>query len=202
MKLETLWEGYYAHVRNYVRQKISNRADTEDIVQNIFIKAHEGLVYLKDDDKARAWLFQIARNCIVDYYRKMKKTEELPEQQEAEEESNSDYSTEAAADLVTILPFLPEKYREAIELTDLKGMSQKQLSELLGISYSGVKSRVQRGRELIREMMTSCCEIVSDPYGNIVEYRVVRDEPVHTKKSKRKSAAALCNTDTRQTNSS
>ena len=105
MNLESLWENGYEHVRNFVRQKIHNRADAEDIVQTVFMKAHQGLGDLNDEDKARAWLFQIARNCIADHFRKMKKTEELPELQAAEEAPADDYSSEAASDLLTLLPF-------------------------------------------------------------------------------------------------
>ncbi|WP_214626422.1 sigma factor-like helix-turn-helix DNA-binding protein [Paenibacillus agaridevorans] len=75
--------------------------------------------------------------------------------------------------MMNILTRMPDKYREALELSELQGMSQKQLSEHLNISYSGAKSRVQRGRELVKEMMTSCCTIEADHYGNIVEYDVI-----------------------------
>ncbi len=186
MKLEWLWDEYHEEVKLFVKRKTSSEADTEDIVQNVFIKAYQGISHLQDEDKSRAWLFQIARNCIVDHYRKTKRTEELPEAVlAAEEEAVLDYTPEAAEDLLSIIPRLPDKYREALELSELKGMSQKQLSEKLGISYSGAKSRVQRGRELVKEMMNSCCKIEADRYGNIVEYRVVLDEPRVTRKASR-----------------
>lgn len=98
--------------------------------------------------------------------------------------SSSRFNAEAAADLKKILASLPEKYREAIELAELRNMSQKQLSKHLGISYTGAKSRVQRGREMIKSMMTSCCAIESDRYGNIIDYRVLLDHPVHSGKRK------------------
>lgn len=186
MKLESLWDEHYEEIQKFVRRRTKSDADAEDIVQNVFIKAYQGMSLLKEEDKSRAWLFQIARNCIVDHYRKARRTEPLPEtMQLAQEEPMDDGdSLEAAEDMRSILSYLPEKYREALELADLKGMSQKQLSEYLNISYSGAKSRVQRGRELVKDMMNSCCKIVADPYGNIVEYRVVQDEPQVRKKAK------------------
>ncbi|MFC6230687.1 RNA polymerase sigma factor SigZ [Paenibacillus allorhizosphaerae] len=189
MKLESLWDEYYEHVRNFVRLKTNDHADAEDIVQNVFMKAYEGMALLKDEDKRRAWLFQIARNCIADHYRKVRRTETLPDGVvAAEEEPVPDYSPEATEGMMSILARLPDKYREALELADLKGMSQKQLSEHLDISYSGAKSRVQRGRELVKEMMTSCCEVKSDRYGNIIDYNVVLDQPRAKRKSKPRSA--------------
>lgn len=186
MKLESLWDEHYEEIQKFVRRRTKSDADADDIVQNVFIKAYQGMSLLKEEDKSRAWLFQIARNCIVDHYRKARRTEPLPEtMQLAQEEPMDDGdSLEAAEDMRSILSYLPEKYREALELADLKGMSQKQLSEYLNISYSGAKSRVQRGRELVKDMMNSCCKIVADPYGNIVEYRVVQDEPQVRKKAK------------------
>lgn len=186
MKLESLWDEHYEEIQKFVRRRTKSDADADDIVQNVFIKAYQGMSLLKEEDKSRAWLFQIARNCIVDHYRKARRTEPLPEtMQLAQEEPMDDGdSLEAAEDMRSILSYLPEKYREALELADLKGMSQKQLSEYLNISYSGAKSRVQRGRELVKVMMNSCCKIVADPYGNIVEYRVVQDEPQVRKKAK------------------
>ncbi len=94
-----------------------------------------------------------------------------------EEELAADCNSEAVAGMMSILTRMPNKYREALELSELQGISQKQLSEQLNISYSGAKSRVQRGRQLVKEMMTSCCTIEADHYGNIVEYSVIHDEP-------------------------
>ncbi|WP_255407501.1 MULTISPECIES: RNA polymerase sigma factor SigZ [unclassified Cohnella] len=178
MNVEQLWEEYREQIRNFVWHKTNNHADTEDIVQMVFMKAHEGMARLQDEEKRRAWIFQIARNSIVDHFRKKKKTETLPDNVNiVEEEPVADCNSEAARGMMNILARMPDKYREALELSELQGMSQKQLSEHLNISYSGAKSRVQRGRELVKEMMNSCCTIEADRYGNIVEYSVVHDEP-------------------------
>ena len=66
---------------------------------------------------------------------------------------------------------LPEKYRDALLLTDIKGLTQKELSEKLDISVSGAKSRVQRGREQLRENLLKCCHLEFNGTGKIVEYR-------------------------------
>ncbi|GCE50080.1 hypothetical protein KTH_49490 [Thermosporothrix hazakensis] len=69
-----------------------------------------------------------------------------------------------------MLPLLPPLYREALELTDLRGMSQKEPGEKLGISFSTARSRVQRARQMLKDLMRGCCRIVTDQYGNILEY--------------------------------
>ncbi|MDT3428891.1 RNA polymerase sigma-70 factor (ECF subfamily) [Paenibacillus forsythiae] len=184
MNTEALWEAYHEHVRRFVNHKTNFHPDAEDIVQNVFIKAFARLDDVKDDLKIRAWLFQIARNCIVDHYRKEKRTDELPDQLRFDDEyEEPDPNQEAVIGLKNVIRLLPDKYREALEFSELKGMSQKELSEHLGISYSGAKSRVQRGREMLKEMMTSCCDIEADRYGNIIDYRVMLEEPTRLSRS-------------------
>lgn len=64
---------------------------------------------------------------------------------------------------------LPSPYREAITLTELQGMSQREAAEMLGVSLSGVKSRVQRGRQRIRRMFEECCEMSLDARGRVTD---------------------------------
>lgn len=73
MNLERLWDEYHEHVRNFVLHKTNHHTDTEDIVQMTFMKAYEGMARLQDEEKRRAWIFQIARNSIVDHFRKEKR---------------------------------------------------------------------------------------------------------------------------------
>jgi RNA polymerase sigma-70 factor (ECF subfamily) len=66
---------------------------------------------------------------------------------------------------------LPESYREALRLTEYAGLSQKQLGERLGISFSGAKSRVQRARAKIKQQLLDCCHFQLDHAGRIVDYQ-------------------------------
>lgn len=176
---ELLWEQYHGPISGYVKQKTNRHPDAEDIVQTVFMKAYRHLPQLQDETKLRAWLFQIARNAIADHFRKEKPTDELPDHMPGPELlATEDYSEEAIAGMKGVFCYLPDKYREAVELSELKGVSQKELSERLGLSYSGAKSRVQRGRDMVRELMNSCCEIQTDRYGNIIDYRVILPQPV------------------------
>jgi RNA polymerase sigma-70 factor (ECF subfamily) len=75
-----------------------------------------------------------------------------------------------ALSLKEMVDELPESYRQALILTDYQGMSQKQLAESLGMSLSGAKSRVQRARDKLRDMLLSCCHFEFDRRGRIVDY--------------------------------
>lgn len=187
MDAVAIWTEYHEPVKRFVMTRIRERADVDDIVQNVFMKVHIHISDLKDEEKRGSWIFQIARNSIVDHYRKTRSGEELPEQLSVVDEyAEIDYDQEVIACFQSVLPCLPDKYREALELTEYRGMSQKELSEHLGISYSGAKSRVQRGREMMKELLTGCCHIESDAYGNIVDFRIVYDEPQPVRKKAKK----------------
>jgi DNA-directed RNA polymerase specialized sigma subunit, sigma24 homolog len=67
---------------------------------------------------------------------------------------------------------LPEKYRKAIVLTDIERLTQKEMAEKLGLSSSGAKSRVQRSRKKLKEMLLECCHFEFDRSGNITEYQL------------------------------
>jgi RNA polymerase sigma-70 factor, ECF subfamily len=186
MDIAALWSEYTEPVRRFVMKKTNHHHDVEDIVQNVFLKIHSGISDLKDEQRMHSWIFQIARNSIVDHYRKKKQAEELPDDfQTTDEYQEPDYAKEVIACFKSVLPRLPEKYREALELSELKGMPQKQLSGQLGISYSGTKSRVQRGREMLKELLTGCCHIESDQFGNIIDFRIVHDEPPMLRKKRK-----------------
>ena len=93
----------------------------------------------------------------------------------AVEQDERDIEEEVMSWLEPMIKDLPEKYRDAVLLTDIKGLTQKQLSKKLDISVSGAKSRVQRGREQLRETLLKCCHLEFNRSGKIVEYRPKTD---------------------------
>ncbi len=171
MNIEHLWEQFHDPLKGFVLKRIPPHYAADDIVQDVFVKIATHIDTLKDEDKVQVWIYQITRNAIRDYYRKQRPTEKLPIELEAESEFEEDFSEEISACIRPMINRLPDKYREAIELTELKGMTQKELSEQLGISFSGAKSRVQRGREKLKGLLTACCHIEADRYGNIIDFQ-------------------------------
>jgi RNA polymerase sigma-70 factor (ECF subfamily) len=177
MSIELIWKEFYAPLKGFVAKRVSNHAAVDDIVQNVFIKIAAHISEVKDSQKIHTWIYQITRNTIIDFYRKERPTVEIPlDLQIMDEYDEQDLSKELSSCLRSMIEQLPDKYREAIELTELQGLSQKQLSEQLGISLSGAKSRVQRGREKLKKLLTACCHIEADRYGNIVDYQEVNRE--------------------------
>lgn len=135
------------------------------------MRIHSQIDTLKDCGKIRAWIYQITRNAIIDYYRAQKKTEELPPTLSGTESKLSDKAKEDISTcLMPMIESLPDHYRQVVMLSEIQGRTQKEVAEEQGISLSGAKSRVQRGRAMIKDMMLGCCHFEFDRRGNIIDY--------------------------------
>ena len=77
---------------------------------------------------------------------------------------------ELSACVAPMIAALPEKYRDALIMTDLNGMTQQEAANRLGVSLSGAKSRVQRGRKQIKDMLLACCRVELDRLGGVVDF--------------------------------
>jgi RNA polymerase sigma-70 factor (ECF subfamily) len=118
-----------------------------------------------------SWIFQIARNLIIDQYRKQRELVELPPDLSVEDElPESEAETELAGSLKEMIEELPEAYREALVLTEYEGLNQVELSRRLGIYLPGAKSRIQRARAKLRDMLLACCHFELDRRGGIIDY--------------------------------
>ncbi len=172
MKKNTLiiWKNLNARLINFINQKVKNLDRAKDINQDVFIKVFSKIDTLKDKDKMIPWIYQITRNEINNYFRKHKFSNEI-EISEKPEFLDENLTLEFSKCITPMIDALPEKYKQAIHLTEIEGMSQKDLAKQLGISYSGAKSRVQRGRDMLKILFEQCCEISSDAYGNIIDYK-------------------------------
>lgn len=166
MLMDDLWYKYRKSLRSYVARRVQDAAAVDDILQVVFLKAHENLHMLKSKDSIAAWIYRIAANVVADHYRGQKYDEDLPEEIEAPEQER-DYVGELAECMQPLISALPEKYRIALTLSEINGLSQKDVAIRLGISLSGAKSRIQRGREKLRELLQDCCEIETGPTGII-----------------------------------
>jgi RNA polymerase sigma-70 factor (ECF subfamily) len=157
---------------------VHNHSEADDLLQTVFVRINSHLDNLKNADKIDSWIYRITRNTIADYYRKEKQKEKLallPVPHAGEHESVN-FTQEASRCVRETMRKLPEKYAEALELSEFQGLSQKEVSERLGISYSGAKSRIQRGRQQLKWLLLGCCHIESDRYGNIVDFRILKNQ--------------------------
>lgn len=170
-EVTTIWNEFHKELNGFIFKKVRNQADADDILQDVFIKIIRNINRVNQAVNLRQYLYGIVRNAINDYFNRLKTTdniEDVPEQISQEEEESLN-RTIAECCIKPFVNKLPEKYKEALILTEFQDVSQKDLAAKLDISYSGAKSRVQRGREKLKDLFLGCCQYQFDAYGNLIE---------------------------------
>jgi len=167
--LENIWHEFAVKLGQFIRARVADPATAEDILQDVFVKIQTRLGQLEDPAKLQGWLYLIARNAIIDHYRTRKDTTEVPETLPAELPEDDPELEGLKASFRRMIYSLPEPYRDAVVLTEFEGLTQKELAQRLGISLSGAKSRVQRGREQLKEMLNECCTFEFDRRGKVID---------------------------------
>jgi RNA polymerase sigma-70 factor (ECF subfamily) len=168
------WEDVAARLRPFIARRVSP-VEIDDVMQDVFVRMQRGLPHLRDEERFTSWLFQIARSSVADHMRTRARHPIADGDAEPEPavESNED-DREAARHLAGCITMfvaqLPSPYREAITLVELEGKTAKEAAEMTGISVSGMKSRVQRGREQLRSLFERCCQIALDVRGKPTEF--------------------------------
>lgn len=177
--LDQIWHDYHSGLLSFIRRRVGAADLAEDILQDVFVKAHSRLNTLADANRVQGWIYQIARNTIIDYYRAHKSAEPLPDEMEQRPEHNSENNDEEWRELgKCVLPMikaLPEGYREALLLSEIDGLPLKEVAERLNISLPGAKSRVQRGREKLKRAFLDCCHFKFDRRGKPIDWRRKED---------------------------
>ncbi len=170
--VEAVWNTFNTRLERFIYNRVDDRQLAEDLLQDVYLKIHTHIDTLRDDNRLQSWVYQIARNVVYDYYRSRKNLDEITDTITAQDfvETTDDITARLAESIRAMMEYLPEEYREALILTDYEGLTQKQLAERLGISLSGAKSRVQRGRKLLRGLLLACCHFEFDRLGKVIDY--------------------------------
>lgn len=184
---QQIWSEFSDRLRAFISRRVDSAADAEDILQDVFLRIHRHAGSLEHQERLISWLFQVTRNAITDYYRAPVRRRELlagapPDleqtavQARAWIEDGDEVPGEAGRELAhclrPMLSRLPPHYREAVTLIDLEGLSQQDAAIQVGLSLSGMKSRVQRGRRALEDVMHDCCRIETDTRGRIMDYQM------------------------------
>lgn len=171
MNTLNIWNNINERLTNFVLGKTKDENLAKDIVQDVFVKVFTKANTLQDPNKLVSWIYQIARNEIANHFRNAK-VKTLEQEVNTIETFNKSLTSEVAECLHPLIDTLPKKYKEALILADIEKIPQKEIAERLSISYSGAKSRVQRGREMLKSIMEEICIITTDTYGDILKYEI------------------------------
>lgn len=165
-------------LRSMLHEFVARRVppqDAEDVLQDVFVRIQRGLGEVRDDERMAGWMYRIARHAIADHYRKpaarrehaVADLSELPLAVEADGDAEPPGGLVHA--MIQFMQALSPEDREALELTDLQGVTQVEAARRLGLSVPGMKSRVQRARARLRDLLDACCAIEVDVRGRIVD---------------------------------
>jgi RNA polymerase sigma-70 factor, ECF subfamily len=182
---QQIWLEFGNRLRAFIVRRVDSEADADDILQDVFLRIHRRAGTVEHRERLVSWLFQVTRNAIVDYYREPVRRRELPSGATPNLEAawlhvqdgigDSDVASpvvrrELAACLGPMIAQLPPLYREAVRVVDLEGLPQQEAAARSGITVSGMKSRVQRGRQALKTILIECCPVHLDASGRIVDY--------------------------------
>lgn len=177
--LEQLWRSFSSDLRAFIARRVSRPEDADDILSIVFLRMAKSLDNLRDQDRLLGWMYAITRNAITDYYRSAPHRRELPVDAvpdnpfagDGEPDTDEAAERELALCLVPMLSGLPAEQAAAVKMVDLDTRTHAAAASEAGISVSGMKSRVQRGRAALQARLHACCQISQDRTGRVHDYQ-------------------------------
>jgi RNA polymerase sigma-70 factor (ECF subfamily) len=178
---EELFTGLHERLRGFVGRRIGDPDAADDVAQEVLLRLHRSLGDLRVEDRLDAFAYRIARNAIIDHYRSRASAKEIPAAPDDliahidadgdtdEDPNEAQGRQELARCLEPLVRRLPEPYRQALTLTDLGKLSQVEAARVTGLSVPGMKTRVQRARAQVHELLTACCQVALDDDRHIAE---------------------------------
>lgn len=163
------WNTHEGELRNYLRHRAGDAHLADDLLQEVFVRAVQQGRDFCSLDNARAWLFQVARNALIDQHRTEREAVELPEDIPQPEISHEPIQALSAC-VARVLSELSPEDRDIIEQCDLEGVKQKDYATGHGLSLAAVKSRLLRAREKMRSRLSAACQVRFDEQGKVADH--------------------------------
>ena len=162
-KVKQIWENFDKQLRGLICTKMNNHDECLDVLQEVYLKIIKNIDRINNIENVPSYLNRLANNAVTDYYRQLNKTTVVGrdsfegiviiDEVTGEQDAVKNCQLEC---LEPGIETLPEIYKEALILSDIEGLPQKEVAEKLGITLSGAKSRVQRAREKLKEEVIKC----------------------------------------------
>lgn len=155
----------------FLRKHVNDSMVAEDLLQDVFLKAIAAGKKGAVPKNLTGWLYKIARNTLIDFYRTRRPTETFSEDLlAAAPEDHADEPTLSKC-LLPLTEQLPPHYRKAVMATEFEGKTLQSLAKELDVSLSAVKSRASRGRILLKERLLACCQMEISRTGSILDFQ-------------------------------
>lgn len=170
-----LWNEYGARLHAWFRRRVAQDAEADDLRSETFLRIHDRIGTVRDDERLAPWIFRVAANVWTDHHRaraaatRREVASAVPEVDDTSDDGHLDATV--GSWLTARVGDLPEPTREAVRLTELEALSMKEAAARLGISETAAKSRVRRGREALKRDVLACCHLEFDARGHVIETR-------------------------------
>lgn len=161
------WNAHKGELLRFVQSRVHDPDEAHDIVQETFFRAMRQPKGLDEVSSPRAWLFQSARNLIIDRFRLTKEQVPVPEDLVAEIESDAKPVDALSQCLPKVLATLSDAERQAITLCDIEGLSQQAYAAQSGLTLPAAKARIRRARLRLRSRLVEMCRVRFDERGNV-----------------------------------
>lgn len=166
-----IWTHLSSDLRRFIRRRVSDDPIAEDLLQETFVRIHRSIASLHEADRIAPWVYRIARNVVHDHHRQASnRVVGMLETDVADdtEDAGSRVRCGAGDWLQEMIESLPPTYCEAVQLSGIEGLSQQEVADRLGLSLSGAKSRIQRGRSMLKDALERCCRFEFDRRGRMM----------------------------------
>ncbi|MEI8294514.1 MAG: RNA polymerase sigma factor [bacterium] len=156
--LDLIMKRHHAELTGFIWRMTGNHRDAEELTQETFVRAFFQIHQYRPRAPFAAWLYRIARNLCLDYFRSRthrQNSQNIPlnEVQDLPETIGKSSEAESTELLRTAIAELPIPLREPLVLTALEGMSHEEAGRRLGISPKAVEAKCYRARERLRKFL-------------------------------------------------
>ncbi|NTS75852.1 sigma-70 family RNA polymerase sigma factor [Catenovulum sp. SM1970] len=163
---EQIWHQFHQQLLNFILSKVQDQHIAEDILQDVFIKVQQKLSTLENANKLQAWLYQVCRNSIIDYYRSnnIQFTPLVLDAAIPVEQNDSDLA-QLSRCLQILINDLPADTAPLLVASDLEQIKQQVIAKQYQLSLSATKSRIQRARSQLKDKLQQCCDFEFNEQG-------------------------------------
>jgi RNA polymerase sigma-70 factor (ECF subfamily) len=174
---EAGFSAHYAQILRYVRSVVRNADEAQDLTQETFLRAYRARDSLRDPDATLPWLYSVATHVCLDRLRQ--RTRQAQARSDVDPEAMSPPDPAPSAGLVVeqedmstcveaYVSELSDSYRAVLLMHDVKGLTAREIAELLGDSTGSVKIRLHRARKQLQSALEAACDFSQDECGTLV----------------------------------
>ncbi|OJJ16556.1 hypothetical protein BKI52_32085 [marine bacterium AO1-C] len=173
MTFEIIWKKHQPELLNFIKTGTYDKATINDVLQEVGIKLYLALKKQQPIKNYQTWLFQVAKNTMVDFYREKQRHPYLQADLYSENTDNETVTSDINDLLGFIIQtYLPQEYGTPLYLGDIERVPQKIVGYILGLSLPATKSRIQRARKKLKEVLMDFFEIQQNNKGEILDFQV------------------------------